>query len=350
VVFWSLLVIATIAFLGFGTGDVSAQTKPEYPKVLRFAALSPGSLLYTLISGLAKVASDRSPMTMVVVPTAGATTWLPMLSQQGTIDIGMENFGAMWNIWNGEPAPAPVPKGFPEKAPYPKTRNLRTLNSGPLFKMGFLVRKDSGLKDVREIKGKRIAWPWTAFPPNVQITLACLLNGGLTLDDVKTAPVTEVVAAVKAVQEGRIDATVCAVGMGAIAEADTLVGVRFLHQSMDPAMINKGQGAMPGCYTTIQPKGAPGVPEDTPLWSAPLANLASTRMPDHVAYKIVETWWNHYKDYESIHPVLKFWTPETFTNINFTLPYHNGAIQFYKEKGVWTPQMEEKQKTLLAGN
>ena len=350
IVFWSLLVIASITFLGFGTGDVSAQTKPEYPKALRFASLSPGTLLYTLISGLSKVASDRSPMTMIVVPTAGATTWLPMLSQQGTIDIGMENFGAMWNIWNGEAAPAPIPKGFPEKAPYPKTRNLRILNSGPLFKMGFLVRKDSDLKDVREIKGKRIAWPWTAFPPNVQITLACLLNGGLTLDDVKTAPVTEVVAAVKAVQEGRIDATVCAVGMGAIAEADSLVGVRFLHQSMDPAMIKEGQRAMPGCYTTIQPKGVPGVPENTPLWSAPLANLASTRMPDHVAYKVVETWWDHYKDYESIHPVLKFWTPETFTNINFTIPYHDGAIQFYKEKGVWTPQMEEKQKTLLAGN
>ena len=350
IVFCLLLVVASIALLGFGPGDASAQTKQEYPKTLRFAALSPGSLLYTLISGLSKVASDKSPMTVIVIPTAGATTWLPMLSEQGTIDIGMENFGAMWNIWNGQPAPAPIPKGFPEKAPYPKTRNIRILNAGPLFKMGFLVRKDSGLKEVRELKGKRIAWPWTAFPPNVQITIACLLNGGLTLDDVKTAPVTEVVAAVKAVQEGRIDATVCAVGMGAIAEADTLVGVRFLHQSMDPAMIKEGQRGMPGCYTTIQPKGPPGVSEDTPLWSAPLANVTSTRMPDHVAYKLVETWWNHYKDYQSIHPVLKTWTPETFTNVNFTLPYHNGAIQFYKEKGVWTPQMEEKQKVLLAGN
>ncbi|MBW2066245.1 MAG: ABC transporter substrate-binding protein [Deltaproteobacteria bacterium] len=208
------LLIVWLFLMGFVAGSASAQSGPKYPKVVRFAALSPGTLLYTIISGLCKVASNRSPMTMVVVPTAGAPTWLPMLTQRGTVDLSMENFAAMWQIWTGKPAPEPIPKGFPGKPPYPKTRNIRILNAGPLFKMGFLVRKDSGLKEVRELKGKRIAWPWTAFPPNVSITLACLLNGGLTLDDVKTAPMTEVVAAVRAVQEGRIDATVCAVGMG----------------------------------------------------------------------------------------------------------------------------------------
>lgn len=346
----SLFIIISLILHGAAANGVYAQTKPEYPKVLRFAALSPGTLLYSLISGLSKVASDKSSMTVIVVPTAGATTFLPMLSQQGTIDVAMENFAAMYQIWTGRAAPDPIPKGFPEKPPYPKTPNIRLLNSGPLFKMGFLVRKDSGLKEVRELKGKRIAWPWTAFPPNVSITLSCLFNGGLTLDDVKTAPVTEVASAVKAVQEGRLDATVCAVGMGAIAEADALVGVRFLQQSLDPEMVKKGQRAMPGCYTTKQPAGVPGVPEETVLWSAPLGNIVSTRMPDHVAYRLVETWWNHYKDYQSIHPVLKTWTPETFTNIHFTLPYHDGAVQFYKEKGVWTPEMEQKQKELLKGN
>lgn len=342
------LIIACLFLMGFAAGPVSAQSGHKYPKVLRFASLSPGTLLYTLISGLCKVVSDNSPMTMVVVPTAGATTWLPMLAKQGTVDVSMENFAAMYIIWTGRSAPPPIPKGFPEKAPYPKTRNIRLLNAGALFKMGFLVRNDSGLKNVSDLKGKRIAWPWTAFPPNVSITLACLLNGGLTLDDVKTAPMTEVVAAVRAVQEGRIDATVCAVGMGAIAEADALVGVHFLNQSMDPKMIKEGQRAMPGCYTTVQRGGVPGVHKDTPLWSAPLGNIATTRMPNYVAYKIVETWWNHYKDYQSIHPVLRTWTPETFINPNFTLPYHDGAIQFYKEKGVWTPEMEKKQEQLLA--
>ena len=347
-IFCSLFIIASLFLVVMNAGVSTAQSEPKYPRTLRFATLSPGTLLYAMISGLGKVASEKSPMTVVVVPTAGANTWLPMLSKQGTVDIAMGNFSEMWQIWTGESAAPPIPEGYPKKPPYPKTRNVRILNSGTLIQAGFLVRKDSGMKYVRDLKGKRIAWPWTAFPPNIGFTLAGLLNGGLTLADVKTAPVTEVAAAVRAVQEGRIDATVCATGMGAIAEADALVGVRFLHQSMDPDRIKAGQRAMSGFTTIIRKAGIPGVPEDTPLWSGPLANIATTRMPDHVAYKLVETWWNNYKDYQPIHPALRAWTPETFTNINFTQPYHTGAIQFYKEKGVWTPEMEAKQRQILA--
>lgn len=203
------------------------------------------------------------------------------------------------------------------------------------------------MKYVPDLKGKKVAWEWSAFPANIAFTLSALLNGGLTINDVKKMPVTEVVSAVRAVQEGRIDSAVCAVGMGAVAEADALVGVRFLHQSMDPERIAAGQRAMPGCYTAIQPKGVPGVPEDTPLWAAPLAIVTAERLPEHVAYKLIETWWNHYKEYQTIHPVLRQWTPEVFTNINVTIPFHEGAVRFFKEKGVWTPELDAKQQQLL---
>jgi TRAP transporter TAXI family solute receptor len=344
---FSVFIIASLFLIGMSAGAVSAQAEKQYPKMLRFASLKQGTVLYILISGLSKVASDNSPMTVAVIPTAGATSWLPMMTDKKTIDIGMENFAAMHNMWTGVVGPEPLPKGMSGKPPYPQTPTVRILNAGPLLKASMLVRKDSGMKDIRELKGKRIAWKWTAFPPNIGFTIATLLNGGLTLDDVKTAPVTEVVSAVKAVQEGRIDATVCALGMSAIAEADALVGVRFLNGSTDPEMVKEGQRAMPGCYAVMQPAGPPGVPENTVVWGVPLANVATTRMPDHVAYKLVETWWDHYQEYQPIHPILRFWTPETFVNPNFTMAYHTGAIQFYKDKGVWTSELEKKQEQLL---
>lgn len=343
-------ILALVLFLSiacFTASSAMAQTDPKYPKMVRFAALSPGSLLHALVSGLSKVASDNSPMTVLVIPTAGTPTWLPMMAKQGSADLAIENFSAMWQIYSGKTAPEPLPKGFPERKPYPKTTNLRTLICGPALKAGMLVRKDSGMTEVADLKGKKIAWEWTAFPANTAFTLSAILNGGLTIDDCKLMPVTEVVSAVRAVQEGRIDSTVCAVGMGAIAEADALVGVRFLRQSMDPARVAEGQRAMPGCYTAIQPKGVPGVPEDTPLWAAPLAIVTAERLPEHVAYKLTETWWNHYQEYQTIHPVLKQWTPEVFTNVHVTLPFHEGSVRFFKEKGVWTPELEKKQQELL---
>jgi len=82
----SLLVIASLFLMGVMAGPVSAQSELKYPKIVRFSSLSPGTLLYILISGLCKVASNNSPMTVVVVPTAGAYTWLPMMTKQGTIE------------------------------------------------------------------------------------------------------------------------------------------------------------------------------------------------------------------------------------------------------------------------
>jgi TRAP transporter TAXI family solute receptor len=342
-------IIALILLFGGTTRQVFAQTNPDYPKVLRFAALSPGTLLHATLSGLAKVASDNSPMTMAIIPTAGPSAWLPMLSKQGTADVALDIFPTLWQMWTGKIAPEPVPKGFPSKPLYPgETKNIRIIVAGAQMSVGMLVRKDSEIKTYSDLPGKKIAWKWTAFPSNIAITLALLFNGGLTLDDVKTLPVTEVVAAVKAVQERRLDATACATGMGAIAEADALVGVRFLPNSLDPERVKAGQRAMPGCYTGIQRGGIPGVPEDMPLWFLPTAVLATTRMADHVAYKLVETWWDHHKEYAPIHPFLKRWTPDTFVSKHTTIPYHNGAIQFFKEKGVWSPEMEEIQNRLLS--
>lgn len=345
----SLFIIASLLFLGIPTRLFSGQPELTYPKVLRFASLSAGSMTYAYTSGLAKVASDNTPMTLMVIPTSGATAWLPMLSELGSIDLAAENLSSCWQMWTGKVAPEPVPKGFASKPPYVGSKNIRLLVAGPSTFVGMLVRKESGMREIGNLRGKTIAWDWTAMPTLIALTLANLHNGGLTVDDVRTIPVTEVIAGVRAVQERRIDATTCGVGMSAVAEADTLVGVRYLRNSMDPERIKAGQRCMPGGSVTIVRGGQPGVPEDTPIWGVPIGVLVSTRMPDHVAYKLVETWWGHHKEYASIHPILKEWIPATFTNKNFTVPYHNGAIQFYKEQGVWSPEMEKIQNQILKG-
>jgi TRAP transporter TAXI family solute receptor len=269
---------------------------------------------------------------------------------QGTADLAVDTSQVFWQMYTGKVAPEPVPKGFPQKPPFPGDRNLRFLMVGPPNCVGMLVRKDSGMKEIADLRGKTVP-DWSANPALISLTLANLMNGGLTFDDVKMMPITEVVAGVKAVQEKRIDASTCAVGMGAIAEADTLVGVRFLRNSMDPDRVKAGQRCTVGAYPALVKAGtAPGVVEDTPIWGVPFGVLVTNRMADQVAYKLVETWWTYYKEYASVHPMLRQWIPETFVSKNIVLPYHNGAIRFFKEKGVWTSEMEKVQDQVLKVN
>jgi TRAP-type uncharacterized transport system substrate-binding protein len=152
--------------------------------------------------------------------------------------------------------------------------------------------------------------------------------------------------------EGRVDGAVAAVGMGIVSEADARVGVRFLPAGQQPEGVRVAQGIMPGGDVNVRPggpKGPAGVKVDTPLWSYGIAVVASTHMPDELAYTLLKSWSEHWKELEPVHPQLRGWSPEKFVQKTATIPYHPGAIKLYKEKGAWTAEMDRNQEALLRG-
>jgi TRAP-type uncharacterized transport system substrate-binding protein len=60
--------------------------------------------------------------------------------------------------------------------------------------------------------------------------------------------------------------------------------------------------------------------------------------------------WEHESELAPVHPMLKEWTHERAVGADVTIPYHPAAVQFYKERGVWSAKMDETQKRLLALN
>jgi len=215
---------------------------------------------------------------------------------------------------------------------------------------GFLVRTDSPFKTAKDLKGKRVASGYLAQPSALISMVANLLNMGYTsLDEFVQVKVPGPVPGVKAVMEGRADATDAAVGMGVVSEADATVGVRFLPGSMDPQDIRKSTRVYPGGTFKVWKPGPAGIKTDTPLWTYATLGLTSTHLPDAVAYELLSTWWEHHQETWPLHPVCKGWSPEMFVIKNTTVPYHPGAIKFYKEKGVWDGAMDKIQERLLKG-
>jgi len=47
-----------------------------------------------------------------------------------------------------------------------------------------------------------------------------------------------------------------------------------------------------------------------------------------------------------MNPKFKEWSLQGAVK-NPEIPFHTGAIKYYKEKGVWSGQLEERQKELL---
>jgi len=54
-----------------------------------------------------------------------------------------------------------------------------------------------------------------------------------------------------------------------------------------------------------------------------------------------------FDEFGSYHPVCKKFRPESVKRVT-GCAYHPGAIKYYKEIGIWTKELDERQAKLLA--
>lgn len=320
------------------------------PRSVNFGTHTIGTVFNAVGTGLAKVATDRGPIRVVVQPFAGPPAWIPTMNRDGKPEIGIINVTEIWQAYTGKITPKPLPAGAPKmKSRYSPHSNLRLLKLGTNLSLGILVRADSPIKSLADLKGKRLTWDFPAFPANILSGLATLSTAGVSIKDVQPVPVPEVVSGVRALMEGRVDGAVAAVGMGIVSEADARVGVRFLPAGQGSGGVRVAGGIMPGGNVSIRRAGPAGLKADTPLWSYGISIVASTHMSEELAYTVLKTWWEHWKELEPIHPQFRGWNPDVFVQETATIPYHPGAIKLYKEKGKWTADMDRNQQALLRG-
>lgn len=83
-----------------------------------------------------------------------------------------------------------------------------------------------------------------------------------------------------------------------------------------------------------------------PILGTPTLLWTTAELNDDVAYNIVKTLIEYQEELASMHKDLKDWTLDTAVQ-PVLVPYHPEAIKYYREKGVWSEQMEQEQQRLL---
>lgn len=346
------LMVVILPFMApHATSAPAAPPKANLPERISFASHAVGTSHHGIVTGLSKVATDHSPIMVVASPTAGPPAWVPLMNQSGKPELGSAHTMDAWWAYTGKVSPTTVPGQMLGTKPfYQQSSNLRVLMAGPRLATGFLVRANSPFKTAKDLVGKRVASGYLAQPSALVSMVTDVLNAGITtLEDFVQVKVPGPVPGVKAVMEGRADATNAAVGMGVVAEADAAVGVRFLPGSTNPKDIKRATEGFPGGTYKVWKAGPAGIKVDTPLWTYPVLCVTSIHLPDAVAYELLNTWWKYCEETWPLHPAFKGWTSEMFVLKETTVPYHNGAIKFYKEKGVWDASMDKIQERLLKG-
>jgi hypothetical protein len=150
-------------------------------------------------------------------------------------------------------------------------------------------------------------------------------------------------ASVKDLELGRTDAAACGLGGSKMAELATKSKILVLN--FDPAKIAIVQKAV-AVFPATTPSSLSGVEPGAKVVSTPNLFIGRADVSDEVAYQMVKTLIENYNELKAVNPVLADWTPEVAVR-ELPVPYHPGAIKYYKEKGLWSARMDRLQQELL---
>jgi TRAP transporter TAXI family solute receptor len=304
-----------------------------------------GTAFYAVSAGLAKVISGSGPMQSIVQPYTGSSTFLPLLDS-GELDFGIVNAVEMNLGYQG-----PAKLKISGKNPLPHVPNTRLIMRGSPLHVSLVVRKDSPIKTVQDIKGKRVTGE---YPANIAIWFHIfteLANAGLTWDDVKIVPVPAVNDGVDALVQGRADVSNHAIGVAKIKEADAAVGVRFLSLDCSAQGDARVRNAVPGYYlTTLRAGSSTGIVGDTCVLAYDIYMVGHKGLSNEVVAHSLKAIWDNIDKLPPLNPQFNEWTRERAASADITIPYHPAAVQFFKEKNLWNAKLDDTQKRLLAIN
>jgi uncharacterized protein len=338
----NLILAANLAMTPLIGGAARAQ---QPPKSVTIGTNPAGTVFYALGGGMASVISGAAPFQAVIQPYTGTSTFLPLLDS-GEIDFGIINAVEMNLAYQGA-----ARFKVAGRNPLPHVPNTRLIMRGSPLQVSLVVKKDSTIKTIHDVKGKRVTGE---YPANIAIwfhVFTGLASGGLTWNDVKVVPVPAVNDGVDAMVQGRADVSNHAIGAAKIKEADASAGVRFVSLDCSPQGEERIKKAVPGYYpATVKSGSSTGIVGDTCVLSYDIYFVGHKALSGQTVQATLKALWDNIEKLPPLHAQFKDWTRERATSADVTIPYHPAAIEFYKEKNLWSAKMDEAQKRLLALN
>jgi TRAP transporter TAXI family solute receptor len=314
--------IAVGALLIFLCGTANAQVKTR----LSIATGGTGGVYYPLGGGMAALISKNIPNTEATAEVTTASVDNVKLLHANRIGMALCLPDTAWDGYNGQL------KGFKEKA------NIRTLMALYSNFMHFVAAADAGIKSIADLKGKRVSTGAPGSGTEVK-GLRVMEAYGLTPKDLKTQDRLGVGESAGALKDRKLDAFIWDGGLPTAAVLDLAAtpGIKINiipHGDAVPKMVAKYG---PLYFVNNIPKGVyKGIDEDIPVAAATNLLIVNEKMDENLAYQITKLLLEHTADLVAVH---KAATEISLKNavLGSPLPFHPGALRYYKEKGVRLP-------------
>lgn len=308
-----------------------AITAPASAQIYSIGTGKQGFFTYSAGAAMAKIAADAG-MNLRISPYGGSSAYVPGVAA-GEQQFGLANELEAHYAVTGEVIYAGKKQ--------PNLRVVAVLT--PLYSQ-FFVRKDSPLKTVADLKGKRIPTGYTSQKVLDELTKGTLANAGLDYKDVTTVPVPNVVGGADEFAQGKADVFMFALGAGKVSEVDSQVGgVRVLPIDHSKEAMARMRKYIPVAYATeLKPgKGRTGIDAPTWVYAYDYLVLTNDKVADDVVYKLAKLMYEHKAELAANFAGLNGFDPKKMAKPLDPVQYHPGAIKFYKEVGQWPPKASQ---------
>lgn len=278
-----------------------------------------------LSTAIAKVVSDKG-LQMRTQPMAGAAQYAALVNN-GDIEFGVSNAAELHYLVKGEVI---VEKPNP---------NLRAVARLTPWYNGLVVKKDSPIKTLKDLKGQPLPAGFAGNPLGRVLMDGYLANAGLTVADTRQVPVPAFPRMFDAFKQQQTVTSIAVIGMSQLQEwTVALGGVRFLPFDASPQAMTGVARYIPNSYVTeVKPgPGKVGIDAPTPMLVYDYVLWSNDKVKDDVVTRVIDALYTSVAELKAAGPLWQEFDNAAMARDSVGLAYHPAAARYYQSKGLKT--------------
>jgi TRAP transporter TAXI family solute receptor len=318
----ALLAVLSALIVALSFEDSIAQVKTR----LSIATGGTGGVYYPLGGGLAALISKHIPGVEATAEVTTASVDNMKLLHANRVALAFTLPDSALEAYQGQL------KGLKEKV---AVRSIAAIYSN--F-MHIVALDGTGIKTVPDLKGKRVSTGAPGSGTEIK-GLRVLEAYGISPKDLRSQDRLGATESAGALKDRKIDAFIWDGGLptAAVLDLGATPGIKIRLIPHGDAVAKMVAKYGPLYFARNIPKGIyGGVDADVPVAAATNLLAVHERMDEAMAYELTKLLHKHTADLVAVHPAAKEITLKS-TVMGSPIPFHPGALRFYKEKGVKVP-------------
>ena len=334
----ALLLTAAVSMTG-APSLLAQSEQPKLPAQMAWTAYNLGTTGYNQSVAIGAMLREKYNVTLRVIPGQNDVSRLLPL-KTGRVQFsanGVATYFAQEGVFQF---------ADPEWGPQP----LRmVMSSSGLSNQAVAVAADTGVTTFAELRGRRV--PFVRAAPALNISMeAYLACGGLTWDDVVRVDFPGYDAAWEGIINGDVDVAFGTTVSGPTRRLEASPrGIRWLPAPHDDEGCWQRLLDVAPYFTKYNATRGPGISDDNPqeagTYPYPIL-ITQAEQDSETVYWLTRVMHENYDTYKDADPGAIGWALE-FQVFDWVVPYHEGAVRYWKEIGAWTDEHDAHNQALI---